>query len=268
MRRIFRRIFGILLVIAAVVGLIFSLVGLVTIWRVQPEITKNLQNSVELLNTTLGTTAQALTVTQQALKSSVDTVRTLQETVQTTAKTIQNSTPMVDAINKIIQNDLPNTIQATQKSLDTAQESAKVIDSVLGMLSSVPLIGPSLGYNPQIPLNVALGEVAASLNNLPNSFADMNDSLKQTSSNLETFQADLETMASSIEETGASMAEYETVITGYQSSLERTQAQFRALETDLPGMVKTAAWVLTVFLAWMTIAQIGLFIQGWGLLSQ
>ncbi len=264
---VFRRMIGFLLIIASISGLAFSIVGLVGVWRIQPQVTKNLQTSVDLLDTSLETTTEALTVTQQALKSSVDTVSALQSTVQTTAKTIQTSQPMVDSITKMMGTDLPETIQATQKSLTTAQESAKVIDSVLSMLSGIPFVGSSLGYNPQVPLNVALGEVAASLNDLPNSLADMNDSLKQTSSNLETFQADLETMATSIGETGSSMAQYESVVTGYQASLAKTRTQLETLKADLPKIVKMAVWGLTFFLAWMAIAQIGLFTQGLELMS-
>ncbi len=103
---------------------------------------------------------------------------------------------------------MPKTIESTESSLRTAQESAKVIDSVLSTLSSIPLIGSSIGYNPQVPLDQALGEVADSLTGLPDSFANMADSLKATSSNLETFEADLTVMAESIGEIEKNVAQY------------------------------------------------------------
>ncbi len=164
---IIRKIIGLFLIVAAIGGLIFSIVGLTYIYRIEARVTKGLQDTVETLSQTLDTTAQGLIITEQALKGSVDTVRALQSTVETTANTIQSSAPVVDEISKLMTESLPKTIASTNTSLRTAQESAKVIDSVLSTLSSIPLIGSSIGYNPQVPLDQALGEVADSLAGLP-----------------------------------------------------------------------------------------------------
>ncbi len=164
---IIRKIIGVFLIVAAVGGLIFSIAGLALAWSAESRVTAGLENFVEVLGQTLQTTSQGLTITQQALKGSVDTVSSLQSTVETTAKTIKSSGPMVDEISKLMTTELPNTVQSTESSLRTAQESAKVIDSVLSTLSSIPLIGSGIGYNPQVPLDQALGQVADSLTSLP-----------------------------------------------------------------------------------------------------
>jgi peptidoglycan hydrolase CwlO-like protein len=257
-----RKIIGLFLIVAAVGGLIFSIAGLVLVWRVESQVTAGMQNFVDVLSQTLQTTSQGLTITQQALKSSVDTVSSLQTTVQTTAKTIKSSGPMVDEISKLMTKDLPNTVKSTEASLRTAQESAKVIDSVLSTLSSIPLIGSSIGYNPQVPLDQALGQVADSLTNLPDSFANMADSLKTSSSNLETFQADLTVMAASIGEIEKSVAQYESVVSEYQKSLDNLNSNLSNLKGSLPNIVRSGIIGLTIFLVWMVIVQFGLFTQG------
>jgi methyl-accepting chemotaxis protein len=209
-----------------------------------------------------------LTVTQQALKSSVDTVSSLQTTVQTTAKTIKSSGPMVDEISKLMTEDLPNTVKSTESSLRTAQDSAKVIDSVLSTLSSIPLIGSGIGYNPQVPLDQALGEVADSLNHLPDSFASMADSLKATSGNLDTFEADLTVMAASIGEIEKSVANYESVVGNYQKSISELNSKLSVFKGNLPNIVRSIIIGLTIFLIWMAIVQFGLFTQGWELIFE
>jgi uncharacterized phage infection (PIP) family protein YhgE len=259
---IIRKIIGVFLILAAVGGLIFSIAGIVFAWRAESRVTAGLQNFVEVLSGTLQTTSQGLTITQQALKSSVDTVSALQSTVETTAKTIKSSGPMVDEISKLMTSELPNTVQSTESSLRTAQESAKVIDSVLSTLSSIPLIGSSIGYNPQVPLDQALGQVADSLTNLPDSFANMADSLKTSSSNLETFQADLSVMAESIGEIEKSVAQYESVVGNYQKSLEALNTKLTNIESSLPNIVRSVLVGLTIFLVWMVIVQFGLLTQG------
>lgn len=257
-----RKIIGLFLIVAAVGGLIFSIAGLVLAWRVENRVTAGMQNFVDVLSQTLQTTSQGLTITQQALKSSVDTVSSLQTTVQTTAKTIKSSGPMVDEISNLMTTDLPNTVKSTESSLRTAQESAKVIDSVLSTLSSIPLIGSGIGYNPQVPLDQALGQVADSLTDLPDSFANMADSLKASSSNLETFQADLSVMAESIGEIEKSVAQYESVVGNYQKSLDNLNSNLSNIKGSLPNIVRSALIGLTIFLVWMVIVQFGLLTQG------
>jgi hypothetical protein len=259
---IIRKIIGVFLILAAVGGLIFSIGGIVLAWRAEPRVTAGLQNFVEVLSGTLQTTSQGLTITQQALKSSVDTVSALQSTVETTAKTIKSSGPMVDEISKLMTTELPNTVQSTESSLRTAQESAKVIDSVLSTLSSIPLIGSGIGYNPQVPLDQALGQVADSLTSLPDSFANMAESLKTSSSNLETFQADLSVMAESIGQIEKSVAQYESVVGNYQKSLDALNTKLANIESSLPSIVRSVLVGLTIFLVWMVIVQFGLLTQG------
>ena len=257
-----RKIIGLFLIIAAIGGLIFSIAGLVLAWRAESRVTAGMQNFVDVLSQTLQTTSQGLTITQQALKSSVDTVSSLQSTVQTTAKTIKSSGPMVDEISKLMTTDLPNTVKSTESSLRTAQDSAKVIDSVLSTLSNIPLIGSGIGYNPEVPLDQALGQVADSLTDLPELFANMADSLKASSSNLETFEADLSVMAESIGEIEKSVAQYENVVGNYQKSLDTLSARLSNIKSSLPNMVRSAMIGLTIFLIWMVIVQFGLLTQG------
>jgi len=257
-----RKIIGLLLVIAAIGGMIFSIAGLVLAWRVESQVTAGIGGFIDVLGQTLETTSQGLAVTQQALKGSVDTVHSLQGTVVTIAKTVKSSTPMVDEITKVMTEDLPNTIDSTESSLRTAQDSAKVIDTVLSSLSAIPLIGSGIGYNPQVSLDQALGSVADSLTGLPGSFANMADSLKTSSSNLETFDADLSMMAESIGTIEKSVAQYEGVVGDYQKSISGLNSSLASFKNSLPNIMRMVMWGLTVFLVWMAIIQLGLFTQG------
>lgn len=257
-----RKIIGIALVIAAIGGLIFSISGLILIWRVEANLTAGLQNGVELLIQTLKTTSEGLNVTQQALKGSVDTISSLQSTVETTAITIKSTVPLVEEISRLMEQDLPNTILAVQQSLFTAQKSAKVIDGVLSALSGIPLVGRGIGYDPEVPLSTALGEVAESLDGLPDSFASMQESLTETTDNLGRYEADLTMMAESIGQIESSVAQYKLVVEGYQNSLTQLQNSLAQLQANLPQIIRILTIGLTIFLVWMAIAQLGLFTQG------
>jgi peptidoglycan hydrolase CwlO-like protein len=265
---IIRRIIGVLLILAAIGGLIFSIVALSAIWNAQTAMTTSLQNTLDLLGQTLSTTSQGLVITQQSLQNSVELIGNLQATVETTAKAIGSTNPMVDEIARLMKDDLPTTIQAVQTSLRTAQQSAAAIDTVLGALKGIPLIGSSIGYDPEVSLSEALGDVANSLEDLPDSFLTMQDNLKNTQSNLQTFEADLTVMADSVGQIQSSVAQYDQVIAGYQASLDQVLAQIDALSANLPNIVRMLSIGLTAFLVWMAIAQLGLFTQGWELLTE
>ncbi|MCC7130158.1 MAG: hypothetical protein B6D39_00710 [Anaerolineae bacterium UTCFX2] len=265
---IIRKLIGVLLLLAAILGLIFSIGAIAFVWRMEQPVAENVQSTIDLLSQTMEITADGLEITQIAIKSSVDTISALQSTVQTTASTIKSSGPMVEEISALMQTDLPNTIQATETSLRAAAQSARMIDGLLGTLSSIPLVGSSLNYNPELPLSAALSDVADNLSSLPQSFANMQESLTETTSNLETFQADLSVMAESIGEIENSVAQYEQVIAGYQYSITQVVAGLNNLKTNIPNIVHFLILVTTVFFVWMAIAQLGLLTQGWELLTE
>jgi len=265
---IFRKLIGILLLLAAVLGLIFSIGAIAFVWRIEQPLAENLVSTIDLLSQTMEITADGLEITQVAIRSSVDTISALQSTVQTTASTIKSSGPMVEEINALMQTDLPNTIQATEASLRAASQSARVIDGLLGTFSSIPLVGSSLNYNPDVPLSAALSDVADNLSSLPQAFDNMAESLEETTSNIETFQADLSVMAESIGQIESSVAQYEQVIAGYQYSITQVVAGLDNLKTNIPTFVHFLILAMTVFFVWMAIAQLGLLTQGWELVTE
>ena len=59
---ILRRIVGILLVIASAAGIIFSLVGLVEVWHFRPVVTKTINDNLALVDQSLNTTQDVLTI--------------------------------------------------------------------------------------------------------------------------------------------------------------------------------------------------------------
>ncbi len=263
-----RKILGLLLLIAAVVGVIFSILGITYLWRIQGSITTGIQSTVEVLAHTLETTSQGLDVTYSALEGTVATIGALETTVETIAATVKSSTPLVEEIRVLMDENLPSTITSTEESLLTAAKSAEVIDSLLSTFSSLPFIGASLDYDPEVPLSDSLGEVANSLGSLPESFSNMQDDLLMTSTNLQTFEADLTVMAASIGEIETSVAQYNDVISGYQKSLDEIQLQLFQVNDNVPMIVRFLLIALTVFLGWMAIANLGLLTQGWELLTE
>ena len=257
-----RGLSGLLLILAAIIGLFFSVFGIVSVNRYKPILTESLIENLDVINATLEATADGLTATQSSLEAAVIAMGSLQNTVSTTAATIQSSEPMLDTLVQLMDEELPNTIRATQSSLLTAQESAKVIDSVLNAVSLLP----GISYNPQTPLHEALGEVSNSVDDLPDSFGNMKDSLEDARHDLQIIQVDLILMADTIRQIEVSLAESESILEQYQATVDSIQSQISKLQANLPNFLDNAAIAVYIFLGWMALAQIGLFTQGWELL--
>lgn len=264
MKTLFNRLAGFLLLIAALGGLAFSAAGLYGVWIYKQQVSDNLVQSLDLLTASLQTTAQGLVIIEQSFGAVMGSVISVQDTLMTTVDTIETTKPMMSSLTSLLDEDLPDTIIAVQTSLDTAYESAKIIDAVLRALT----IFNRDSYNPSVPLHESLQLISTSMNDLPASFTEMEDSLRSASSQTEIIQADLITVAASIADIKKSLDAYETVIQDYQDSVREVKKQINTLKRRIPKAIDLGVWALTGFLIWMAIAQLGLLTQGWELLHR
>jgi hypothetical protein len=172
MKRGFYFTIGILLVIAALAGLVICVGGIYGVWQVRAVMVANLENTLGLLEDTIKATGNALNVAEDSLGAATSSVDALATTIRTTGKSVKDTLPMIESLTKLTSEDLPATIETTQKALTSAQSSARVIDSTLGLLTTIPLL-PLEPYDPQVPLGDSLGSVAKSLEPLPKSLISM-----------------------------------------------------------------------------------------------
>lgn len=163
-------------------------------------------------------------------------------------------------------NDLPDAIEATQMSLETAQSSARLIESFLRTLSSIPFL-PIEPYNPQVPLQESLGEVSASLEGIPQSLLDMEENLGQSQGNLILIQAEFNIMARHVEQINKSLTNAEIIVVEYQKVVSELQDRTSNLENDIPQRINNLVWWLTIILIWLAITQLGVLLQGITLLA-
>jgi methyl-accepting chemotaxis protein len=266
--KILRKILGVIVMIAGIIGLIFSLVGIFFVWNTKPAIETAMANGLTVINGSLNTSIEVIGVTKDALSATVSSVYALRDTVAAASQSVEETKPFIEGITNLLSTELPDTIAATQSSLESAQSSAKVLDSVLtsmdGVIRLITFSDKSL-YNPDTPLYESLGEVASSLNNLPQSFVQMGDSLGATQDNVDTIKTSLDTMAVSIESIAGSLDRYVAMTEQSKSSIANVQTWLKQIQNNLSNILIVAASVITVFLVWLAIAQIVILTQGWEL---
>jgi septal ring factor EnvC (AmiA/AmiB activator) len=256
-----KRVLGYIFVIAAGAGILFSLFGLVEIWRVKTMLAKNVGENLALAGQALSNTEDSLTLVGQMTQTLSTDVSSLQDTTGALTQAIHATNPMLDSLSTLAGKTLPDSINATQTSLASAQSSALLIDNILGALSSIPF-SPVAPYKPDVPLHTALAQVSSSLDAIPPALDTINTSLVAGKTNLGQVEGELATISANVKETGANLDSAQKIIDQYQTITGQAKTNLLAAQLAAQGWITGLAWTATFLMVWLLIAQLGLGLQG------
>lgn len=256
-----RRQLGFLFVIAAVAGIIFSIISLVQIWRYEQVVTQTVVDNLELVDQALNATQDGLTVVDDVVETTKADVVSLQTTTHALALAIHDMSSMFDSLSTLATEDFPESIHATQTSLESAQSSALVIDNTLAVLTSLPF-SPAGDYKPEVPLHTALADVSTSLDSLPKSLATIDTSLDDGKVNLAVVEVELNKISDTTKDMSRALSNAQTTIGKYQAVTKQLKVRVETLMLGAPGGIKTIVWILSFVLVWVLISQLGLALQG------
>ena len=88
MSALLRRIIGLLLILTAIGGLVFSIYALSGMWRLKPTMTETLIDGVTLVSDTMEATSTGLVVLDETLRGALSSMQALQDALATVAETI------------------------------------------------------------------------------------------------------------------------------------------------------------------------------------
>lgn len=267
MKPLFSRTAGTALVGAAILGILFSLGGLILLGVYSTRITASLVDTLGELSDALVVTGNGLEIAGSALDEADTALGALAVTMEGVNTTLVESQPSLTTISTLLGTELPNTIIATQGSLESAETSAKNIDGLLSSLSRLPFLG-SLVYNPEVPLNETLAGVSDSLDEIPTSLRNAQKSLDLALEGFDSVNTELSNITESTDQIRASTGEAIVVIEDYQEMVEDLQKDVERLQTDLPRKMRWVMLAAALFLVWLGLAQIGLLTQGLELIKR
>lgn len=271
-----RRVLGISVMIAGILGLLLALAGLAGVWIIKPTITKAVDSTVTTLTSAIDTSTNAMGIAGDTLTAAVTSVEALSDMLANTAATVEDTQPVITQLNAVIGEVLPASIESASQSLQTAQQAAGVLDDTIKsldtfrmLLSATPLLGSMVQtgetYNPEVPLADSLGDLADELLDLPDTFSEMAENIDKTDDNLVTIQDNLTTMSTSIGQIATSLSDYQAMVEQSQSSLTNVKNMLTGLQTNQGKIFNGAAIVFSLFFLWLLVAQIVIFSQGWEL---
>jgi uncharacterized phage infection (PIP) family protein YhgE len=264
MKTFFSRLVGVLLVVASFAGIILGIAGIFIIWNEEGSISAQVGDSLVLLDQTLDTTQDGLSILGSTLENASSQVDAIQDTTATTADTLATTTPILDSLANLFGTKLIDVVTDTQLSLAAAEASATLIDDTLSVISSIPIIGTR--YEPGTSLATSMDQISESLGELPSSFNEIEQNLTSTSANLGEVQNDIEDLYASLGDISQNLQDAQAVIQEYQEITIDLQAKVDQFQQNFPGRLARLAWGITFILAWVAIASLGLFTQGLELL--
>jgi|GEM_PF-524825 len=256
-----RKIIGITFIVAAIFGLIFSIAGIALVWGVKAPLTANLVNAIDLIDTTLEATSSGLVVVDDTLTRTISELNTLENTVQTASKGVDDSVPMVESLSGLLSGSIPQAIETTQTGLTTLQDAAGTLESTLLLLTSIPFL-PIESYAPEVPFTTALEDVSLSLDAIPESLSEMEETLNSTQGNLVMLAAQVRIISRGISDLKTDLYEIQLVLDQYQNVIATIQDKVDAFRANMYTIISVTVWLFTIIFIWLGIAQIGLLTQG------
>jgi methyl-accepting chemotaxis protein len=94
----FKKFLGITLIVVAIFGMIFSSVGVYSVWAIRSAVIRSLDDMVELFEITLDTTEAGLNVLDQSLGATTDTLDSTLATTTGIAQTLNDISGLIGGI--------------------------------------------------------------------------------------------------------------------------------------------------------------------------
>lgn len=250
---------SVLMIIVTSLGLLLSLFFLFFTWSIREPATVRLQAAATTTADILETTGQGLEIIDQVLVNVYSSTVALEDSATALADMIESSSVFVDSAGGFLGEGLINTITNTQTAIDSAQETASVIDNILNTLSRIPLIG--IDYNPSRPLGNALGDVSESLDPIQGTLTDFQQNLQDTRTSMQEFSSQVQSLEQNISNINQNLLATQQTIDEYQTRLSSFQAWMENAIDQLPTWITTTCWIITLIIFWFMLIQVALMLQ-------
>ncbi len=190
----FKKVFGFVLLIIALVGLAISAFGVVTSRQLFSDVGARLDNTLILAGDSLDTVTATLELTKDTVREVEDGLDTVGLTAEEASQAIDDTQPLLSQITDVATRDVPDSLEAVENSIPDIAEAAGAIDETLRILNSfeinrrilsVPIrFDLGIEYEPEASLDETVNRLGDSLEGIPGTLRDLEVSMSSLNSNL------------------------------------------------------------------------------------
>ncbi|MDM8520170.1 hypothetical protein QUF64_08990 [Anaerolineales bacterium HSG6] len=272
-----QRLFGILLILLGLSGLLISLCGFYfgynTIDYIEEAVTQTLKATTQSIDNV----SEALELTQASLMAFEDSLGSVEKTIRSANRTLGDSDSLLTEITRIISLEIPTGIEALQRTIPSLAQAAGAIDNTLTTLNDFEVNKEIIGfrlqydlgidYDPNVPLEEAVLEIGLNLNNLSEDFRGLEPHLDQTNQNIRQFNRSLTEISRDLQQVRGKLGQASLLVGQSIGRMNQTRTNLGPVQANLHNQMTIAKTVLTILLVWFTIAQTIPFYLGWMLVS-
>ena len=257
------RLVGQLLIGAAIVGLIVTLIVLLLMPRTLTATNDGIQETLATLDGTLTTTDQALQLVGQSVADIDSTMQTAQSATLEVSTALSDTVPLISTMAEITGEELPDSVIAAQEALAAAEDSATSIEGVLtGLNDSLVIFGGAPLYDPDQSFATTLADLSGSLDPLVESMQLVRASLLVTNQNLTDMQAEVEALSDNFDQLGETVDSASEITGQYEQVIAEQQALVEELQGNATSWMRWISLFVLLVLVLLLVAQIGLLSQG------
>lgn len=256
-----RKIFGIGLIVLAVLGLLVSAFALVQVWTLRLPVANQIYDGLLVAEKIANTTSSGLDVIDDSLTNVKKSITTLEESTLAMAQSMRDTSKLIDSFSDLFKGDLKKTLENTKISLVAAQSSALIIDNLLYGLSRIPLLG--IEYAPPKPLNKALKEIGETLTDMPDSMEEISGSLSESNTSLLSLKNGIDEIAVSLAGFQSDLTAAQTVVDDYQANMHEIKTSIANAQEKIFNWSIWFAIILTITILVIAVAQVAAILQGY-----
>ncbi|GAB4531887.1 MAG: hypothetical protein Fur0018_20160 [Anaerolineales bacterium] len=261
MKRWIPRSIAILLCLTALTGIGLSVSGLIVVHKIGPLALAWGTEQIHTAQSTFTSLDDALVMLDSSLQTAAASLQSTNDTLRTSAQTLGDTQPMLSEIQTLLDENIPRAITETQTALYTAQQGVAVIEQTLRLITLIPFM-PGEPYQPQTSLSDSLGQIAATLGEIPQNTASLSGSVQISKANLAVLEINLLTLSLQMDDIQKNLQSVQEAVPQYRRAIAAQQTQLGKIGEQLPGLLKIIAGALNAFLVWLFLTQFALLLQG------
>ncbi|MBI9050813.1 MAG: hypothetical protein JEZ00_15440 [Anaerolineaceae bacterium] len=263
MKRILYTIIGYSFSLAAALGILCSLTGIILVWRFVPAVSDRLVDTASFAQRALDSTEELLDVADNTLTDAEDNITLIAEATQDMAGSVDKTATIAASISDTMENEFSDIVENTQSALTSLEGSAKLVDDTLSFVAAIPFLGSK--YSNQTPLYNSVVGVNQSLTDLPDNIFRLQENLEETSSAFTQLNESLQTLSDSMSEIETSLEDANAIVESYQILVDEAQTSTARVIGKLPAWIRWFAAGLSVLFVWTILIQAGLLLYVWDL---
>jgi len=228
------------LITVGVIGAIAALVVGVAGWGLAGRATRSLTATIEPISGVVANVVETIEVIQVMVSRTTEAIESIEGATRSTARTLDSVSGVIDETAELMGGGMADGLDSAVATLPGLIDTGRVVDRTMRALS---LVG--VDYDPDLPLDEALGDLEQSLRPIPGQLRDQVVLLGAVQDDIAGISVDAGELAGILGRARIDMIEAESILVEVGQSARLAAERVGALEADV-GTYEALARVVVI----------------------